>query len=48
MKLWRPRLRYGMVSIRRQGRLFAIVCRTNKEADAIMKSIIRTLLKERK
>lgn len=47
-KQWRPRLYHGQVSIRRQGRLFAVVCRTNKEADTVMKAIIRALVKERK
>ena len=48
MKDWRPRIREGQVSIRRQGRLFIVVCRNRKEADAMEKSIIKTLVKERK
>ena len=48
MKDWRPRIREGQVSIRRQGRLFVVVCRNGKEADAMEKSIIKTLVKERK
>ena len=48
MKDWRPRIREGQVSIRRQGKLFVVVCRNRKEADAMEKSIIKTLVKERK
>ena len=48
MKDWRPRIREGQVSIRRQRRLFVVVCRNGKEADVMEKSIIKTLVKERK
>jgi len=48
MKDWRPRIREGQVSIRRQRRLFVVVCRNGKEADAMEKSIIKTLVKEGK
>jgi len=47
-KEWRPRIKAGQVSIRRQGILFVIVCRNKPEADEMEKAIIRSLSKSRK
>jgi len=47
-KEWRPRVREDQVTIKRQGKFFVIVCRTDKEADALEKAAIRSLLKSRK
>ncbi len=47
-KSWRPMCREGMVSIRRKGRFFAVVCRTHREADIMEKYIIRALVKARR
>jgi hypothetical protein len=40
MREWRPRLRHGQVSIRRKGRLYALVCRSNREANYLQEAII--------
>ena len=47
-KLWRPRLYEGRVSIDREGTFFAVVCRTNREADIVEKALVRALVKARK
>ena len=45
---WRPRIKEGQVSIRRQGNYFVVVCRNKIEADVCQKAIIRSLAKSRK
>lgn len=45
--MWRPRMYEGQVSIRREGKLFAIVCRNKKEADTLEKAVISSLSKSR-
>jgi hypothetical protein len=45
---WDTRIREGQVWIRRRGKLFVIVCRNRKEADAVEKFIIKALVEERK
>lgn len=47
-KPWRPLCKDGMVSIRREGKFFAVVCRTYHEADIVEKALIRALVKARK
>lgn len=48
MKVWRPRISRNSPSINRENRLFAIACRTHREADAVEKALIRTFIKVRK
>lgn len=43
MKTWCPKIREGQVSIRKNGKLFAIVCRTHREAEAVFRAIVRTM-----
>lgn len=48
MKEWRPKIKASSVSIQRDGKMFAINCRTNKEARAVEKSVISAMIRERK
>jgi hypothetical protein len=48
MKEWRPRLKHGQVTIRRQGRLFALVCRTQHEADYLERAVVSAVIRFRK
>lgn len=48
MKPWRPRIHDKSPAISREGKFFALNCRTHQEADAIEKSLIRTFVKVRK
>lgn len=47
-KIWRPRLYDGKVSIDREGKFFAVVCRTVREANMIEESLVQTLAKARR
>ena len=47
MKDWRPRLRHGQVSIRREGRMYALVCQSNREAEYLERAIISALARFR-
>lgn len=47
-KLWRPRLYEGKVSIEREGKFFAVVCRSIREANMVEKGLIRILAKARR
>lgn len=47
-KVWRPRLYEGRVSITREGKLFAVACRTWREAAAVEVALIKTMAKIRR
>ena len=45
--MWRPIFREEMLSIRRRGKFFEVVCRSIREADEVEKALVRALSKFR-
>lgn len=46
--VWRPRMHKQSVSINQEGRFFAVTCRSLREADIVMKALIRAFVRARK